>query len=194
MAKKNEIKWIGERISFLDDEYKTTIVIRPNLSPWIKAVYGAWISMWITIGIVVFYFVFSQTLTNKEQIILFVFLSFWSYYAYRVGKQFLWIMWGQERFKINESAFSIKKSYFNYGKAQSYLLQNINKLRGVDIKENSLQSVWESSPWIGGGERFEFDYLGKVVRFGRKLNSKEQHLLFQVITKRIQDNLRKNSK
>jgi hypothetical protein len=51
----------------------------------------------------------------------------------------------------------------------------------------SIQGIWESSPWINGGERFSFDYFQKKISFGRKLSEKEAKLLSQLITKKIQE-------
>ena len=64
-------------------------------------------------------------------------------------------------------------------------------MRVQQPKENSIQAVWEASPWIRGGQRIEFDYMGKVIRFGRKLNEKDTKLIFQLITKRMEEQLRK---
>ena len=67
----------------------------------------------------------------------------------------------------------------------------IKKMSLSQPKPNSIQAVWESSPWVQGGERIEFEYRGKLVRYGRKLEEKDAKLLFQLITKRIEDQLRK---
>ena len=93
--------------------------------------------------------------------------------------------------KINETSFTYKKSIKNYGKATPYYLENIKKIRTFQPKDRSLQSVWEASPWVRGGERLEFDYMGKVIRFGRKLEEKEQKLFFNLLTKKIDEKLRK---
>ena len=57
-------------------------------------------------------------------------------------------------------------------------------------KEKSFQSVWEASPWVRGGERIDFEYQGKIIRFGRKLDEKDAKLLFQLITKKIEERLK----
>jgi hypothetical protein len=72
-------------------------------------------------------------------------------------------------------------------------LENIKKVRVSVPKENSFQAAWENSPWIRGGERIEFEYLGKTIRFGRKLNQADSKLLFQILTKRIEDHLKKKN-
>jgi hypothetical protein len=150
---------------------------------------GAWFFMWLTIGATMFWSL-TLKLTEQEKIIVFVFLVFWGYYAIRVGRAFLWIMFGKEKLKIDETAFTLKNTIKNYGKATPYFIENIKKIRIQQPKENSIQAVWESSFWIRGGERLEFDYLGKTIRFGRKLEEKEIKLLFNLITKRIEEQLK----
>lgn len=187
------MKWIGERISFVDDKKLTTIVIYPESIGWIKAIMGAWVGMWFTIGATVLWSFFTFKLTDQELIVLFVFMTFWLYYAVRVTRSFLWLLWGKELIKIDEVSLTYKRSIKSYGRANSYYLENISKLRLFHPKERSLQSSWEASPWIRGGERLEFDYLRNVVRFGRKLNENDSKLLFKFITKKIDDRLKKLS-
>jgi hypothetical protein len=47
------MKWIGKRISFVEEKNKTTIIIYPEDLLWVKALMGAWIAMWIAIGAVI---------------------------------------------------------------------------------------------------------------------------------------------
>ncbi|MFT5860621.1 MAG: hypothetical protein ACI865_002734 [Flavobacteriaceae bacterium] len=185
------MKWIGERISFVDEKFRTTVVIHPKDDTKVKALMGAWFTMWLTIGATVIWSYFTFVLTEQEQVIIYVFMAFWLYYAVRVGRGFFWLLWGKELLKIDEASVSYKKSIKSYGNAKSYLLENISKIRMYKPEEKSLQAVWEASPWVKGGERIEFDYLGKVVRLGRKLEQRDAELLFKLITKRVQDRLRK---
>ena len=187
------MKWIGDRTSFVDHANKTTIVIKPENIGWQKAAMGAWFFMWLTIGATMFW-ALGLKLTDQEIIIVTVFLTFWAYYAYRVGRQFLWLLWGSENLKINETELAIKKAFGKYGKATPYYLDNIRKIRVQEPKESSFQAVWEASPWIRGGERIEFDYMGKVIRFGRKLNQKDAKILFNLVTKRVEEQLRLSRK
>ncbi len=188
------MKWIGKRISFVDDKARTTIVIYPDSVGWINATMGAWFAMWIAIGATLSWASFALNLTGQEKLIIVVFMVFWLYYAVRVGRAFSWLMWGKELLKIDEVSLTYKKSVKTYGKANEYYLENITKVRMVAPKERSLQASWESSPWVRGGERLEFDYMGKVIRFGRKLEKQDAELLFKLITKRIDERIRQAKK
>ena len=185
------MKWIGERISFVDDKEKSTFVIYPTSETWIKGLMGAWCAMWLVIGLTTIWYTFTHKMTDQENIIIVIFLSFWVYYASKVGRSFFWILWGKELVKVNEAALFYKRSIKQFGKSTPYYLENIKKIRMYQPKENSLQAVWETSPWVRGGERLEFDYLGKTIRFGRKLNEKDAKLFFNVLTKKVEERLRK---
>lgn len=200
------MKWIGNRISYLDDQNKTTVIITPKQVGFIKALMGAWCFMWLVIGATIIWAWLSgniygfdevsrKSLDAKERqqllIITIIFLSFWAYYFVRVGRTFLWIMYGREYIKVDKISMTIKTSIGTYGKAKEYYLENIKKVRVSVPKANSFQAAWENSPWIRGGERIEFDYLGKTIRFGRKLNPQDSKLLFQLLTKRLEDQLKK---
>ena len=188
------MKWIGERISFVEDKNRTTVVIEPVNVGWVRSLMGAWVFMWFAIGVTLGWYILNVPTTEQESIIIIVFLVFWVYYAFRVTRSWFWLLWGKELIKIDEVALSYKRSIKKYGKAIPYLLENIHKMRVSVPKENSVQAAWEKSPWIAGGERLEFDYMGKVIRFGRKLDEKDAQLLFKYLTKRVEQQIRQNRK
>ncbi|MBU3659535.1 MAG: hypothetical protein FGM14_06685 [Flavobacteriales bacterium] len=185
------MKLIGNRISFNDSKEKFTVVIEPEKNGFVNSLMGAWLSMWLTIGVIVIWSLATLNLKEQEQIILYVFLVFWFYYAFRVTRSFLWLLFGKELIKIDEVSLTIKKSIKNYGQSIPYYFENIKNLKFEVPEKNSIQVVWESSPWINGGERLNFEYFDKVVRFGRKLNEKEAQLLFNVIAKQLKERSKK---
>ncbi|MDG1146999.1 MAG: hypothetical protein P8N52_01710 [Crocinitomicaceae bacterium] len=188
------MKWIGERISFVQDKNKTTIVILPEDVTWVKAVMGAWVAMWITIGAIITWAYFELVLSQQENIILIVFMAFWLYFALKVIRSFFWLLWGRELIKIDEVSVSYKKSIKGYGKAGVYYIENITKIKAVDVEPNSIQSIWEKSPWVKGGERIEFEHKGKSVLFGRKINAQDAKLLFRLVSKRVEEQAKKLNK
>lgn len=185
------MKWIGNRVSYIDHEQKTTFVIKSEEVGFAKALMGAWFGMWLAIGGTIIWSWFTFVFSQQEQIILLVFMAFWCYYFVRVGRSFFWLLYGSERLKMDKIAFTIKNSIRGYGRAKEFYLENIDKVRVSIPEPNSFQSAWENSPWIRGGERLEFDYMGKTIRFGRKLDEQEAKLLFQLITKRLNEYLKK---
>ncbi|MDG1035276.1 MAG: hypothetical protein P8O87_00430 [Crocinitomicaceae bacterium] len=189
------MKWIGNRISFVDDASKTTIVIYAKDIGWMKGAMGAWVAMWFMLGIAVSFWGFaSEQRSDQEYIVVSIFLAFWLYYALKVSRSWFWFMWGKELIKIDEASLYYKKSIRKYGKSIPYLLENVSKLKLYTPDEKSFQAAWEKSPWIIGGERLEFEYLEKTVRIGLKLDTKDATLLFKLLSKRIEKQIKMNQK
>ena len=185
------MKSIGQRITFVDHGSKTTIVIEPEKKFWINTMMGAWLAMWYVIGITLIWAFNTLSLSKQEKIIVVVSLVFWFYYALRVTKAFLWLQYGKEKMKIDEVGLHIKKSIINYGKSVVYYHENIEQISLIYPEPNSLQSVWESSPWINGGERFQFVYREKTVKFGKKIDQKDANVLLNLLLKRSRQFIKK---
>ena len=179
------MKWIGKRTSFIDQKNKCTIVIYPDNVFWEKGLMSAWFCMWLVIGATMTWS-FSLNLTRQETLIVVIFLAFWAYYATKVGRSLFWLLWGKELIKIDKSGLTLKKSIKGFGKSNTYFLENIQKCDYSFPKENSFQAIFENSPWIQKAERIEFAYIGKSVRFGRKLNEKDCKLILSLIVRRIE--------
>lgn len=186
------MKWIGERISVLDNKDSLSFVIYPENIGWKLYLIGAWLFLWVAVGS----YVFSQLFCGygqSEKIALGIFMAFWFYFFVRIGRTFLYLTWGREFIKIDKTVLRLKKGIKTYGKTNQFFLENIAKLRKVELKENSYQAVFENSAWVRGTNKIEFEYMGKVYSFGRKLNEKDTQLLFNYIAKRIMQQLKKKS-
>jgi hypothetical protein len=175
------MKWISERISVKKHSNFTTIVISPTKNFWTTMLLGTWLSMWFMIGVLVISSFYMFDLKNQEQLILCVFLSFWLFYFIRIGRTFLWIHYGQELIKLGEFSVDYKRSIFKYGKAHVIFHENISGFSSHFPKENSFEAVWESSPWISGGERIFLETNLKTYKIGRKLTAQEAHLLIDTM-------------
>jgi len=183
------MKWIGDRVSFVEQKNLTTLVIYPEKTTWKSMLLYAWFSMWTSIGVFVVFELFNNY-KREEKLMLLVFLAFWLYFFIRIGKAVLWQAKGKELLKLNDQALIIKKSVFGYGKAQEYFFENIKKIKIYESKTNSFEEFFQNSYFVVGGERIIFEYKGKEIKFGRKLNEKDTKLLFQLIARDIDRKLR----
>lgn len=175
------MKWIGQRISFITDKEKTTIVISPEKSIWVTAGMGAWLGMWLTVGIIFIMYLFEPSLTRDEKLLLIVITVLWAYFFVTVTKQFLWLLWGKEMLKLNHKGLAYKKDIRGYGKSILYYFDNMGKIEMYVPKGGSFQEAWEKTPWTKGNGIIQFEYFRKYIRFGQKVSPKDAKLLFQLI-------------
>jgi hypothetical protein len=184
------MKLITERLSIKKHSNYTTIVITPIKNFWTSLLLGSWLGMWIMIGLAVVCSFFIFELSNQEQIILFVFLSFWLYYSIKIGYTFLWIHYGKELIKLDENGINYKRSIFKYGKMHTIFYENVIAINSHIPKVNSFEFVWESSPWISGGERITIETKLNTVKIGRKLSQNEVYPLVDLLKSHIKKNLK----
>jgi hypothetical protein len=179
------MKLISTRVSFSSKNDITTIVILPEKNVWVNAMMGMWLAMWWVIGCVLLWSLFNLKLNEQEKLIIYIFFVFWAYYAFKVTKSFLWLLYGKELLKIDEVGISLKKSLLTFGQASPFYFENIKSISYSIPASGSFQAVWEASPWVTDGERITFEYFEKPIRFGRKLNEKESAEIVNIINKKI---------
>lgn len=178
------MKTIGEYISFKDhEEGFTTIVITPKRELWKDIALGTWLLLFTTFGIIIMA-QFAYDYTREQKLMMFVFLSFWTYFEFKVAKAFLWLVYGKEYIKISKGEFKIKKGIGNYGKLKRYFFDNMSPFKKDETEKTSFSFQFEKSYWVVGGETISFDYKNKTILFGRKLTDEETKLLLQVLNKR----------
>jgi hypothetical protein len=106
------MKWIGKRISCVDEKDKSTIVIYPEKSAWKNSLLLAWVTVWLLIGIYIC-FELTKGYTRDQKLVLVVFMSFWVYFAYRIGKATLWQFYGKELIRIDAISLTYKNQLQN---------------------------------------------------------------------------------
>ena len=179
------MKWIGDRVSFQDNQDSISFVIYPPKLGWKKYLIISWLFAWLLIGT----YVISQFFhgyNQNEQLMLFIFLMFWLYFAIRIARTILFLFWGKEYIKLDETCIRIKKATGKYGTVKQYFIENISKLKLITLKETSIQRAYDDSPWVRGTDRIQFQYYGKTVSFGKKLAEKDAELVHKTIERRLE--------
>lgn len=144
-----------------------------------------WVLCWSACGVMLWYQLIAVDHDEDMQIALFIFIAFWIYFEYRIGKVFLWRKWGLEMISIDEAEFTYKRSIGRYGKAKRFYHEKIGKMDVDPDRPKSATINIENSFWFLGGERVRFKYEKNTIKFGRQLTFKESNQLVGLINKQI---------
>ena len=172
---------IGDRITFWKEKDKVEIHISGKVKPWQESLLFAWLGMWTLCGLYIMVFFF-QELNMEEKLFLFVYLVFWGYFEYIVGRTWMWRKWGKEVIQVEGGNLELTNQVRKSGQTNRYFVQNIKNL-SFEAEKSSFISIYFNSFWIRGGERISFQYMGKEVRFGRQLSEDECKRLLSVLKK-----------
>ncbi len=183
------MKWIGNRVSFVDKKDNISFVIYPPKLGRKKSLILIWFVLWIFIGGYVTT-AFFRDFSGEEKLALLIFILFWLYFAIRVLRTLLYLYYGREYIKLDKNSLRIKRATGSYGKSNQYFIENITKLSVVPLKEGSFKKVFEDSPWVRGANRIQFECFQKNYSFGRKLEDKDAEMIFKILTRRIEKYLK----
>lgn len=183
------MKWIGNRITFVDKKDSVSFVIYPPKLGRKKSFILIWFVLWLLVGGYVTTSFF-QEFSKEEKLALVIFMLFWLYFAIRVLRTILYLYYGKEYIKLDNNCLRIKTATGNYGKSTQYFIENITKLSVVPLKEGSFKKIFEDSAWVRGANRIQFEHFKKNYSFGRKLDDKDSEMIFKILTRRIEKYLK----
>ena len=191
MAKK--VKYINDRISFLELPDELTIVMLSKKNDLKSALLFAWLICWSLIGLVMIYYLLVSDLNRENKLYIFIFLIFWLYFEIIVMKGFLWRKSGKELIRINKDGLQIKNDINGYGKLKTYFLENISNLKPIEIKKNSIIKELDASYWNLGGDRLMFDYVNRPVKFAKELEEKDTFKILKLIRSKLKELIKQDS-
>lgn len=144
-----------------------------------------WFVLWTVCGLAVVASLLFTPLSRDQRIFSIVYLAFWSYFEYKVYFALRWAKQGLEVIKIEDGKLSYSQEINRKGKVSTYEIEQIRNLRLVDLSGNPFQQAFYQSFWTVGGEALAFDYFGKEVRLGMKLDKTEASALKTLIQNKL---------
>jgi hypothetical protein len=171
---------ISPRVSVLEKDNVFSLVILPTTDKKKLGLLFLWLLAWTVCGLIVFGNYFQ--ITNREaKIFIIVYLSFWAYYEYKIGRTFLWKKFGREKLWIKKGKIQYQREVSGKGKIREYDIELVNDLEIIELSKSSFADTINQSFWIKGGERLQFQCQSKTVRFGMQLNEEETRKVFNAL-------------
>ena len=177
------MEFISDRVSMDRSEGRLSVVISPRLAQSRRYLLITWVLLWTVCGVLIFRERLSLPAGDPLRQYLLAFLAFWAYFEIKVLRALLWRLKGFELWRVKDGTLTIKDSIFGFGTANSYFVQNIQKLGLINIEPTSWKWQMNESGWVIGGERLGFEHLGKKVVFGKGLSDEEARQLVPVLKK-----------
>lgn len=184
MPSASSLSYISNRISYSRSEAGLRLIIIGKIERWKEGILLAWLLAWTFCGLVVM----REYYLNPDQqmrMLLLIFLVFWAYYLWRIGRTWAYRLGGNELIAVDETTLHIKRSTFTFGKSKPYFIANIKDFSLIEIPRRSFAYQFENAWWVLGGERLTFEYQGRAVRFAMQLTDQEASELVKLLKKEI---------
>lgn len=184
----SEVKYISPRISYRENQGETTLVISSQIAKPKFVMLTVWLCLFGLSGLLIVSQIFVPGYPGMTRIGFIAFTSFWAYFMYRLGYVWWFRKSGMEFIRLQDGKLSIKRAIHTYGKSHEFLIGNIKHFGQRVQAQKSFSTELENSFWVLGGERLQFEYLGRDIRFGIQLTDEEVQKLKPLFTKWLKSN------
>ncbi|MBL7899645.1 MAG: hypothetical protein JNJ99_13990 [Crocinitomicaceae bacterium] len=188
---------IGERISTEDHPGSTTVIISPFLERWKLILMTTWFLAFTFVGFYMIYLLSGgayalevigdnvEDIRDQQLVYLIVFLGFWAYFEYKIGKAILWYHFGKEFIRLDSDSFSHKRAILGYGRSNRYFYENMKQIELFESDSTAFGQFFENAYWSLGTDGITFTYFGKSKSFGRRLDEKTSKKLLNFLDDKI---------
>lgn len=176
------IKVLSDKVSYEQSKGYLKIIILGRIEKWKESILFAWCIAWLFSGVVIGreYFV---TTDRDVKLTISIFMIFWIYYLYRIGKVWIYRKGGNELIKVENGELTLKRSFFTYGRTLTFPLENISEFQKIDLNKKSIVYAFESGWWVLGNPRLCFKHQGRMVRFAMQIDDEVRDKLYRLIDK-----------
>lgn len=108
-----------------------------------------------------------------------VWLGFWAYFEFRIGKAFLFKKYGKEKIWIKQGKLNYLKDIAGRGKKLEFDIDLIKDLQLIEKNKRDFFQFMNESFWVMGGESISFNYGAKAYRLGLQLNQEDANQLLR---------------
>ena len=170
----------SDRISVKEENQSLEITISGTIPPTQMTILTAWIILWTFAG----GFVISQIFTPMDEAtrgFMGIWLAFWAYFEYKIGKAWLWRKYGKEVFRMNPETAELNFEVGNGGSKKSLITKDLRNLKNFESEKGFFTKTYFSSFWVVGGETIGFYSKGKLLLFGRQLSTNDSDKLIKIM-------------
>lgn len=165
---EQKIETIGKRVSVYRDGDVASFVILPSDASWKIYLLFAWLFLWTVSGVIVGANYFTLTNTNMKLVVI-MWLGFWAYFEFKIGKAFLFRRFGKEKVWIKGGKLYYWRDIAGKGKKLEFEKDLIKDLEVIEKNKGDFFASMNESFWVIGGESIVFNYGAKVYRLGVQL-------------------------
>lgn len=175
---------IGDRISLMEEKEVFSLVILPSISNTKMYLLFFWLLAWTISGILVMINYFSVS-EESTKIILIIWMAFWMYFEFKIGRAFLFRKFGKENLWIKKGKMFYQREIFGRGKTLEFNVELINEPKVTMPKQEDFLAQINESFWVISGERISFQYGAKTYRFALQLGESDSNEVLKLFKKAI---------
>ena len=183
MGSKTRIKEgrIGDRILFEQDDNTLKVTIEQGIPAGQMSLLSIWLLLWLSLEAVVLYFWTQEPTQGNAGIGYAIYSAFWAFFAFRIGKVWMWRRRGKEVIVVNRKGISIALAFGQRGLPDFFAHGSYNAPKRIQENPQQILRTFERAFWSLGGETLQFDAGKRTMVMGKQLSEKDANALLKMM-------------
>lgn len=177
---------IGERISYHwkdrgSEQERLLIDITQGIPARNMGLLTAWLVCWGALEAAVVYFWVREPGQGNAWLGYAIYSAFWAFFAFRIGKVWMWRRVGREVITIDRKGISVAMAFGDRGLPDFFAHGAWKGLTRVKANPAQILRTFEQAFWSMGGETLQFSGGGRTMVFGKQLADRDADGLLRLL-------------
>ena len=172
---------IGDRITFDHSEDALRVDIRQQIPPAQMSLLSIWLVAWCALEAAVVYFWTQEPNEGNAWLGYAIYSAFWGFFAFRIGKVWLWRWRGREVLLIDREGVSVAMAFGQRGLPDFFAHGTYSTPRRIKENPQQILRTFEKAFWSMGGETLQFSSGKRTMVFGKQLSDRDADTLLKLI-------------
>jgi hypothetical protein len=177
---------IGDRIAFAWQDRGTEseqlrVTISQGTTASNMAMLSIWMVMWLCLEAAVLYFWLQGSSEGNAAVGYAIYSAFWAFFAFRIGKVWLWRVRGSEVIVIDRRGISVAMVFGQRGLPDFFAHGAYKGLSRVEENPAQILRTFEQAFWSMGGETLKFSGGKRTMVFGKQLTDRDADGLLRLM-------------
>ena len=161
---------IGDRITVDHSEDALRVDIRQQIPPAQMSLLSIWLVAWCALEAAVVYFWTQEPNEGNAWLGYAIYSAFWGFFAFRIGKVWLWRLRGREVLVVDRKGVSIAMAFGERGLPDFFAHGAFKDLRRVEENPTQIMRTFEQAFWSMGGETLQFNAGRRTMVFAGSIS------------------------
>ena len=176
---------IGDRITFDHSEDALRVDIRQQIPPAQMSLLSIWLVAWCALEAAVVYFWTQEPNEGNAWLGYAIYSAFWGFFAFRIGKVWLWRLRGREVLVVDRKGVSIAMAFGERGLPDFFAHGTYSLPQRIKENPRQILRTFESAFWSLGGETLQFSSGKRTMVLGKQLSDRDADTLLKMVQSAI---------
>ena len=172
---------IGARITFNQDQDSLRIRIQQHIPSAQMSLLTAWLVVWLGLEAIVLYFWTQYPAQGNAWLGYGIYSAFWAFFAFRIGKVWLWRTRGQEVITVDHKGLSVALAFGQRGLPDFFAHGTYRLPSKIQENPQQILRTFEKAFWSMGGETLQFDSGKRTMVLGKQLDERDADALLKMM-------------